>query len=1368
MNSNDLFNAGTTPEHIPKANVARQAVDSLRGYAYQALAAALAWLDIDEHSRLYLEVAEDYAIIAEHVLRVVQVKDTESSGSITLNSANIRAAIVAFVDLVERNPDIQINLRFFTTTEIGTEQSVADRPSGIAGLKYWRKVAGGADPSPLRAILESEKFPESVRVFSKTRNDDEFRRDFIGRIWWDSGKPDFATLRQELEARLVVVGRDRFLLPALEARRLVSPLVYRVLEKSIVKKLQERVLTRAELYDTIDAATRISVPRVSVDAFARLTSGLTGSLSGALGSGNPLSVTDTDWIIDGSTLPVLQGVIARGTVESAVADALRNFGAGVLVGSSGLGKTTVSRRVAVAQADAFLVADFRNADANETRRRLDMVFARIGTLPSSALILEDLNYLDTPHVVLSLARVIEASRRHDREVLITCHRKPSLTVLADVGLNPGCVVECPYFSEEEASALVISNGGDPDKWRRLAHVAGALGHPQLTHAFVIGVAARGWPVEEIKDILDSGLSSGDITATREAARRSLVSALPEGTRNLLYRLSLMIGRFNRSLALTIGKIPPAVAQAGECMDQLVGPWIEVVGKNLFRVSPLASTFGAEMLTLDEQKRIHQAIATQMLGKRRIDASNFDAITMHAIAGKSTRSLVMLAGNVLSSDSRALERLAEHLLVFRFFRTDVPIYPDSPSVSGMLRLAQFKVAVAAGEGNRISDIAASLFNEISDMPEGESKHILEVPAFAIVLNTMGVANYLDNWVTLLLRLKTMVEADDFLQGLAANVEDAVDAIRSNFLGTLFSIGSANLASVDRLEQIINELDELDAEERALLLTPVRGVPSDYSSLINGTWATQQRRGHFDAADSAIRYRRMAEKTRNWGIRSISLQCSVAQAVIVDEYLGNREGALELLEEVVEALGQDLVLSRVIAKVHWSHGEHRSAREIFRRIADQFGRDNPVERAFALREAAISAAKCNEWPQAEKWFLDAQSAARLAQVGDMDFMAIGLGTDSAVAALEAGDIGRALTGLAEAVEALTEVNPEATLRAAYCHRVTRHTVLWMQSRTKGSGGKLEGQPITMEAGTCSNPDPLPAIRNLPLVHIDITWYMLAEMEIAAGLDLGIMASLDNRLPEGSIPVMEVRLRMEMIQADIDRLDAVGFAAHFTPYVETFVYLKDEDVRLHKGFDPLAPERGQVPPLDKHVPFDPVSEQVAKDAILAYGIRSALARRAESMTELETALNSQITGPFPGQFVFHHRNGKPDSLNELDRIVLTIIKKLLRSEYMEPNDFWMAGLRFFEWINHSDFKRLLTAHLTNWQKSGWRRILETESFRLSRPRQTVPQIEEILTTSADDHSFVAKLLLATSEAVGASLGTAYRDMLKAMAEAVESPFE
>ena len=243
--------------------------------------------------------------------------------------------------------------------------------------------------------------------------------------------------------------------------------------------------------------------------------------------------------------------------------------------------------------------------------------------------------------------------------------------------------------------------------------------------------------------------------------------------------------------------------------------------------------------------------------------------------------------------------------------------------------------------------------------------------------------------------------------------------------------------------------------------------------------------------------MAEKTRNWDIRPLTLQCSVVQAALLDEYQNDRAGALAVLEEAVAAMGDDVILRRAIAKVHSRHSEHGKVLEIFRSIADQVGGDSPVERAFALREAAISAAKCDEWAQAEQWFLDAQSAAKLVQVDAMRVMAVGLGADSAVAALETGDVGRALTRLAEALDALAEIDPEATLRAAYCHRVIRQAALWVKSRIEGRTIKSGGQPFRMEAGTCSNPDPLPAIRELPLAPIDVAWYMLAEAETAPAL-------------------------------------------------------------------------------------------------------------------------------------------------------------------------------------------------------------------------------------------------------------------------------
>ncbi len=308
--------------------------------------------------------------------------------------------------------------------------------------------------------------------------------------------------------------------------------------------------------------------------------------------------------------------------------------------------------------------------------------------------------------------------------------------------------------------------------------------------------------------------------------------------------------------------------------------------------------------------------------------------------------------------------------------------------------------------------------------------------------------------------------------------------------------------------------------------------------------------------------------------------------------------------------------------------------------------------------------------------------------------------------------------------------------------------------------------MQAGTCSNPEPLSAILQVPLGPIDLAWYMLAQAETAAGVDVGIASGLSDRLTQGSIPFMEAILRTQKMQAYVGSLDAGQFASHLKAYAEGATYLFEEAKRIGKSFDPLAPERGQLPALVMSAPFDPVTQTVASDAILAYAMRAIFADRRGAMLELEAALESGFTTDFPGSVVFDHWNGGATSLAQLDKTVVDVVKALLRSEHVEPRKFWEAGLRFFERINQSNFRPLLTPYLAGWLTAGWRRITATETFRLSRPLQTVPAIDAVLTAPAKDQRFVATLLLASAEAVGSPLGVEYRDRLRAMAEEEEPP--
>ena len=1356
-----LFGAQAGPALDLKSDVAREAIASLRGYAYQALVTAVAWLDVPENGRLYLEVSEDYAILVEQALSTVQIKDTKKSGSITLNSENARRAISSFVDLVIQNPNVPISFHFMTTSDLGQEKQIIDRPAGLAGLEYWRRVAAGrADVAPLRSILESSKFPSQVRNFSEARDDNELRRDLVDRIHWECGQPEFSVLREELERRLILIGRNRFNLPAPDALRLVDLTVFHVLKKSITEDRTNRFLTLADLYRLIDEFTQVSVRKSDIHSLLSIGTKIESLLAANKNDNQLTSPHDAHWLVDGATLPQVQGVISRSELEVEVARALDEFGAAVVVGSSGLGKSIISRAVAHARSRPFYLVHLRDLEEREVCMLLDMVFVRIGEFPSCTVILEDLNNVERPRVALSLARVTEALRRRYRTMIVTCHRKPSMSVLTRVGLDPRCVVTCGYLSEDEASLLVSAYAGNPKVWGRLTHIAGGFGHPQLSHAFVKGIAVRGWPIHEMDKILGHGFSSEDIDAVREDSRRTLLAALPHQTRNLLYRLSLAVGSFDRSIALGLGKISPSILDAGECLDQLIGPWVEGIGNSLFRVSPLVSGAGAQMLSSGDQQLIHQTIAVHRLGDGRVNVHDIDTILLHAISGKSGQALSTIAGLVVTANTDTLEKLAEYVMFFRFLKTETQIFPEDPFLSALLRLAQFNLTATHTERSDISDIVDALFSEVSALPGGDAKRVFEYFALISVLRILGIANHLNQWLCFLVKLKDIIEEGQLPPEVTSALDGEVGDTSSHLLSGLFTIGSGNLASVKRLEHIIDQLDGLQSSCRKLFLSPMDESLSDCSLFINGPWNKERTEEDFDPADAAERYWRMAKRTRNWEIPLLSLQCTVAQAVVTDEYKKDTQGALRVIREAIEDVGDDPILSQALARIHFNAHEYPQAFDAFRMVADQIGIHNSVDRAFSLREAAICAAKCDDWVRAETWFLDAAAAAESVGTEDMDVMAIGLAADSAVAAVETGNQNQALRRLAEAIGALREIDPERSLRAAHCHRVVRHTVLWAQSRIQRTDVRVEGLPIRADAGICSNPDPLPEVRELPLGDIDIAMYMLAASEASLGLEEGIAATLADQLEGGPIPTLEFDLRRQEIISDIESLDALDFSKTFIPYIEAAIFVLKNRERIYKNFNALKPERQVIPTLDLLEPFTQNTREVAKGPLLSFAIVSITQERTEAIEELRETLKIEVSDSFPGRSVFDQFQGRSALEGELERAVADIIARYLEDDLLSPNEFWIAGLRFFEWANQSLFEDLLLPNLAAWQRKGWRRLTHKERFRLSTPGLTVPRIEDVLNVPDDNSRFLANLILVTADAVGSPLGREYREVLDRIA--------
>ncbi len=644
----------------PVGDPAREAVASLRGYAYQLYASALAWLRLSNDETLYLEVADDFATTAGDALDGVQAKDTAGSGSLTINSPDVAASVDSFVDLVIRNVGRRVTLRHLTTSPIGRERAADDRIDDGPALQYWRRAAAGAALTPLRAALLRLKLKDDTRQFIEERDDDALRSDLVRRIYWDAGQAPVEELSEELVAGLVELCAGPLHLGADAGRKLADAVLVAVLRTAI--KPTGRRLRRADLITLADEVGRMPISRELIESILGKAHEAASSTRQTL-----LAVGERT----ASNEPTAERRILVGDVLQRLSDDA--FIA--LTGSTGMGKTDLAWRAASGRQGDWHVADFRNVLPQAASSRLTAILGEIAVLPIATIVLDDLDCMDDPAVRRAAAKLVAAMRRRDGVVLVTCASSPTRRTMDAICGSSTATIDVPYLTIEEVGDLVEQAGG-PAKVGRLVHLAGSAGHPQLVQAVILHMRDAGWSRGAIRDLLGSELP--DVTEERRVARDRLVDAMPAGARSLLFRTSLILGRFSRTLALELADVDPTVTQPGIEFDRLVGPWIERIEKDQLRVSPLVSQAGRDTLSPAESTRVHQTIASHLLRKQSISVSDGDAILHHALAGGDRSHVQAYAHSVITCSNEMLGMLARHAPMVTLLSVEEPLFSYSPS------------------------------------------------------------------------------------------------------------------------------------------------------------------------------------------------------------------------------------------------------------------------------------------------------------------------------------------------------------------------------------------------------------------------------------------------------------------------------------------------------------------------------------------------------------------------------------------------------------------------------------------------------------------------------------------------------------------
>ncbi len=238
-------------------------------------------------------------------------------------------------------------------------------------------------------------------------------------------------------------------------------------------------------------------------------------------------------------------------------------------------------------------------------------------------------------------------------------------------------------------------------------------------------------------------------------------------------------------------------------------------------------------------------------------------------------------------------------------------------------------------------------------------------------------------------------------------------------------------------------------------------------------------------------------------------------------------------------------------------------------------------------------------------------------------------------------------------------------------------------------------------------------------------------------------------------DVVQRKDKINRAIVDHDPAAFAESLVPWLEATAYL-----RVLPSLGKSALPRGDIPSLAEADLREDAIVYEADDAIMAFCIVAGLSRNRKAVVELHGRLTG-LRGPrYPGSSAVAHCIQVIDPVVTLDDAVGQHLKALLDGEAQGPKDIWNTGLRVLQRARSSNFVQELIPVLAQWLRDSWSVAIRQQRFNLTRPRTSVPEIEEALEDPLNDQAFVATLLLASTDATGMEIEAEYRAQLAALA--------
>jgi len=1352
--------AASLPSQL-RTDTDREAVDSMRGYSYQILRSVEAWIDLAHGEMLVLEGAEDLDKLGDDgTATAEQIKDTSGSGNITLRSKNLLEAIGNFWKHLERNPGVKIQLRFLTTSNIGQEKS---RPFGFdeRGIEAWRRirtaptsVESHTKAMGIQAFLKEQvALPIGMRDWLAISPVQAFIDRIIVPIEWVTGWPEWQHLYDTVLAKLIELADPRGIGPADAAKALDA--LYTNAWRVVITK-GNRTLRRGDLIRILDQSGTTAVPNKQLLL-------ILGALTGAPSNGPLVTVPPQSF---GLAPRVSIHRHIRSVIEEKIRVA-KSIGTVLVYGGTGMGKTSLAVAVTGSERPIAWV-DMRGLLPGAAAARIDELVARLSQigLPYD-VVLDDLPIEgDARAIEAPLGRLRETQDNLGGTLLLTCVDRLPWRMASEVILDRTRSFLAPAFEEQDIRDYLLERGCPTkftETWSKIIFIS-TRGHPQLVDARLAALVESGFPAPNISELVETRPEILDV----RAEARSLIRALPETDRELLARSSLLSGRVPRARVMMVAALYPPIAEPGNVIDRLTGPWLERTDNNDLRTSPLLTNLGATTRGRDWAVEMHRGIAFTFAKSKSLFASDVFVITTHAMAGQTAKPLIPIIMSLLQADPKVWAQVVETAFLLTSFGIgdSLPLpFPD-PSDIAAFRVLQLRIAIEAGKQDQVTQIVDQALEEFDRIETSIDRgpELFKLLFLWELLQRPGDMSLIDR-LSHALRFTSLLEkASKLLRAIQEQGVLKDGGFQWSKLAACVPMALiSGLVDAASLNELLDGIEQLNPNDRVKTFTSLAMNLEGTKLLFTKVWLGEAQKSQKRWPDLAAALKRVIDLSYETGVVKLIDTVAPLLVRVLDENVADPEAALAVANSTISEDIRPLEILAAKARVLWRRQRLPEALELYEETISGSAPDLTWT-IDVLRDAGIAAGRAEQWPLAARRLTDA--VQRMSDEEPL-WRHIGFLFDLAIALHLSGRTRDAVNRLGEAIELLVgngQASPPEPLIS----------IQQLGSQAIKSIGAELGK-----AAWGNNEMPLRQIFSAASTPLELAW----GKQKPAALDVItlVMAELDLLMPER--PAIAERMarylrNSQKLMVQCAQGDMLTQLAVCTLDMSDAVLDSIREVRALSIVD-----KEYAAGLD---PTDSIFDETSVGSLLKWQerIKYRLLARIVAMIAQGRALVIPVDAWL---------SAVPTDGNMTDVIImLEELKRLISGtedasgRLMEGNAAWDSHLLAALMApvqKHLSAAELIVSHVVSacYLYKPKLRNFVTEPFseivtaawldrcewptQLVTPRVTVPEIRKAVTNSIVGWQRVLKVLEAAQSAVSPSVGPAVRKHLEALRDQISS---